>query len=80
MFSKRPKNFKLNDTIDRGKSVEEEKEKDSKYYSVDEYLKSVENFINTFDSYLNFGKNCAEAILNNGGRALMESIRRDLKK
>jgi phytoene dehydrogenase-like protein len=49
----RPKNFKLNDTIDRGKSVEEEKEKDSKYYSVDEYLKSVENFINTFDSYLN---------------------------
>ena len=34
----------------------------------------------TFDSYKNFGKNCAEAILNNGGSALMESIRRDLKK
>lgn len=34
----------------------------------------------TFDSYKNFGKNCAEEILNNGGTALMESIRRDLKK
>lgn len=34
----------------------------------------------TFDSYKNFGKNCAEEILNNGGKALMESIRRDLKK
>ena len=34
----------------------------------------------TFDSYKNFGKNCAEEILNNGGSALMESIRRDLKK
>lgn len=34
----------------------------------------------TFDSYLNFGKNCAEEILNNGGRALMDTIRRDLKK
>ena len=34
----------------------------------------------TFDSFKNFGKNCAEAILNNGGSALMESIRRDLKK
>ena len=30
--------------------------------------------------YKNFGKNCAEEILNNGGKALMESIRRDLKK
>ncbi|TDR24461.1 hydroxymethylbilane synthase [Flavobacterium cheniae] len=34
----------------------------------------------TFDSYKNFGKNCAEEILNSGGSALMESIRRDLKK
>jgi hydroxymethylbilane synthase len=34
----------------------------------------------TFDSYKNFGKKCAEEILNNGGSALMESISRDLKK
>lgn len=34
----------------------------------------------TFDSFKNFGKTCAEEILNNGGTALMESIRRDLKK
>ena len=34
----------------------------------------------TFDSYKNFGKDCAGDILNKGGRALMESIRRDLKK
>jgi hydroxymethylbilane synthase len=34
----------------------------------------------TFDSYKNFGKKCAEEILNNGGSALMEGIRRDLKK
>lgn len=34
----------------------------------------------TFDSYKNFGRKCAEAILNNGGTTLMESIRRDLKK
>lgn len=34
----------------------------------------------TFDSYINFGKKCAEEILNNGGSVLMESIRRDLKK
>jgi len=34
----------------------------------------------TFDSYKNFGKDCAEDILNNGGSALMEGIRRDLKK
>jgi hydroxymethylbilane synthase len=34
----------------------------------------------TFDSYKNFGKKSAEEILNNGGSALMESIRRDLKK
>ena len=34
----------------------------------------------TFESYKSFGKKCAEEILNNGGSALMESIRRDLKK
>jgi hydroxymethylbilane synthase len=34
----------------------------------------------TFDSYKNFGKDCAEEILNNGGATLMEGIRRDLKK
>lgn len=34
----------------------------------------------TFDTYKNFGKKCAEEILNNGGAVLMESIRRDLKK
>lgn len=33
-----------------------------------------------FASYKDFGKNCAEEILNSGGSALMESIRRDLKK
>jgi len=34
----------------------------------------------TFDFYKNFGKNCAEEILNNGGSVLIESIRSDLKK
>jgi hydroxymethylbilane synthase len=34
----------------------------------------------TFDSFKNFGKKCAEEILNSGGMAIMESIRRDLKK
>jgi hydroxymethylbilane synthase len=34
----------------------------------------------TFDSYKNFGKKCAEEILNNGGAVLMEGIRRNLKK
>ena len=34
----------------------------------------------TFDSFKNFGKSCAEEILNNGGNLLMESIRRALKK
>lgn len=33
-----------------------------------------------FVSYKDFGKECAEAILTNGGRQLMEAIRRDLKK
>jgi len=51
----RPRNFKLNDTIDRGKTVEDDKDDkaDGKYYAVDQYLKSVENFVNTFDSFLN---------------------------
>ena len=34
----------------------------------------------TFDTYKNFGKKCAEEILNNGGAVLMEGIRRNLKK
>ena len=34
----------------------------------------------TFDSHKNFGEKCAQEILNSGGKALMESIRRDLKK
>jgi hydroxymethylbilane synthase len=33
-----------------------------------------------FVSYKDFGKECAEAILTNGGKQLMEAIRRDLKK
>lgn len=33
-----------------------------------------------FDSYKNFGADCAKEILNNGGASLMESIRVDLKK
>lgn len=33
-----------------------------------------------FASYKDFGKECAEAILTNGGKQLMEAIRRDLKK
>ena len=34
----------------------------------------------TFDTYKNFGKKCAEEILNNGGAVLMQGIRRNLKK
>ena len=34
----------------------------------------------TFDSHKNFGEECAQEILNSGGKTLMESIRRDLKK
>ena len=33
-----------------------------------------------FVSYKDFGKECAEVILTNGGKQLMEAIRRDLKK
>jgi hypothetical protein len=39
----RPRNFKLNDTIDRGKVIEDEKDKDGKYYAIDQYLKSIES-------------------------------------
>jgi hydroxymethylbilane synthase len=34
----------------------------------------------TFESYKNFGKECAQEILKNGATALMKSIRSDLKK
>ena len=33
-----------------------------------------------FVSYKDFGKECAEAILTNGGKQLMEAIRRNLNK
>ena len=49
-------------------------------FSLDGKEKHVIKKSRTFDSYKNFGKKCAEEILNNGGSALMESIRRDLKK
>jgi len=49
-------------------------------FSLDGKEKHVIKKSCTFDSYINFGKNCAEEILNNGGTTLMESIRRDLKK
>lgn len=49
-------------------------------FSLDGKEKHVIKKSCTFDSYKNFGKNCAEEILNNGGSDLMESIRRDLKK
>jgi hypothetical protein len=48
----RPRNFKVNDKIDRGKDLEMEKE-DAKYYNVQQYVDTVEKYANTFDSYLN---------------------------
>lgn len=48
----RPRNFKVNDKIDRGKDLEMEKE-DQKYYNVQQYVDTVEKYGNTFDSYLN---------------------------
>ncbi len=48
----RPRNFKLNDKIDRGKELEVEKE-DEKYYNVQQYVDTVEKYAVTFDSYLN---------------------------
>ena len=32
-----------------------------------------------FDTYLNFGQECAKEILKNGGKPLMEELRRALK-
>ena len=48
----RPRNFKVNDKIDRGKDLEMEKE-DAKYYNVKQYIDTVEKYAVTFDSYLN---------------------------
>jgi SNF2 family DNA or RNA helicase len=48
----RPRNFKINDKIDRGKELEVEKE-DEKYYNVQQYVDTVEKYAVTFDSYLN---------------------------
>jgi hypothetical protein len=48
----RPRNFKVNDKIDRGKDLEMEKD-DAKYYNVKQYVDTVEKYGNTFDSYLN---------------------------
>ena len=33
----------------------------------------------SFDSYIDFGQNCANEILNNGGKPLMEELRKELK-
>jgi hypothetical protein len=48
----RPRNFKVNDKIDRGKDLEMEKD-DDKYYNVQEYIDTVEKYSSMFDSYLN---------------------------
>jgi hypothetical protein len=48
----RPRNFKINDKIDRGKELEIDKD-DEKYYNVQDYLNTVEKYANMFDSYLN---------------------------
>ena len=32
-----------------------------------------------FDSYIDFGQNCANEILQNGGKSLMEELRKELK-
>lgn len=48
----RPRNFKLSDKIDKGVLEIDEKEKDEKYYDVSDYVKQVEKFILSFDSYL----------------------------
>lgn len=49
-------------------------------YSLDGKVKFESKKSCTFESYKNFGKDCAEEILKNGAAALMESIRSDLKK
>ena len=48
----RPRNFKLNDKIDRGKELEADKD-DDKYYNVQQYIDTVEKYASMFDSYLN---------------------------
>ena len=49
-------------------------------YSLDGKVKFESKKSCTFESYKNFGKDCAEEILKNGAAPLMESIRSDLKK
>lgn len=49
-------------------------------FSLDGKVKFESKKSCTFESYKNFGKDCAEEILENGAAALMESIRSDLKK
>jgi hydroxymethylbilane synthase len=39
---------------------------------------SIEKSCN-FDSYLNFGQECAKEVLENGGKPLMERLRIELK-
>jgi len=46
----RPRNFKLADKIDKG-DLEMDKD-DDQYYDVSDYLKQIDKFITTFDSYL----------------------------
>lgn len=48
----RPRNFKLNDKIDKGDLDLDENEKDEKYYDVSDYVKQVEKFASSFDAYL----------------------------
>ena len=48
----RPRNFKLSDKIDKGDLELDENEKDDKYYDVSDYVKQVEKFATSFDSYL----------------------------
>ena len=49
-------------------------------YSLDGKVKFESKKSCTFESYKNFGRDCAEEVLKNGAAALMESIRSDLKK
>ena len=46
----RPRNFKIADKIDKG-DIEMDKD-DDQYYDVSDYLKQIDKFITTFDSYL----------------------------
>jgi hypothetical protein len=52
----RPRNFKLSDKLDKGGeefelNTDDEQEKD-KYYNAQDYLNSVNKYVETFDSYL----------------------------